>query len=266
MTDKYDRIGDTYDTTRRADPKIVQTLRHHVDLRPSGQYLDIGCGTGNYTTALNKIGGKWTGLEPASEMLDLARKKDGSIDWVQGGAEALPFEDDTIDGVICTAAIHHFTDLGKAFREMGRVLRPNGKLVIFTATPDQVSRYWITHYFPEMMKKDYEQLPSIDQMESHLQAIQLRIVEIEPFYITNEIEDFLFFSGKHRPSMYLSHDIRNGMSCFRTLISDDELASGLASLKNDIEDGSIDRIIDESHNDLGDYCFVVVANTQPRDA
>ena len=265
MTDIYDRIGDTYDTTRTPDPQVLKILRRHIDLQPSIRYLDIGCGTGNYTTELNKIGGKWTGLEPSSHMLALAKKKDGSIDWIHGSAESLPFENDTFDGVICTLAVHHFTDLGKAFREIDRVLRPNGKLVMFTATPEQVSRYWLTHYFPEMMERDSEKLPSVNQMESHLKTTQLRIFEIEPFYITNETADFFCYSGKYRPSMYLSEKFRNGISSFRTLISDDELTRGLALLKNDIEDGTINRIIDDSHNDLGDYCFVVVENNQPRD-
>ena len=258
MTDIYNRIGDTYDTTRRADPQILESLKDHIDLRPSGRYLDIGCGTGNYTAGLNKIGGKWVGLDPSSHMLDLANKKDGSIDWIKGSAELLPFEKGAFDGVICTAAIHHFSDIEKAFREVDRVLRPNGKLVIFTATPEQVSRFWLTHYFQEMMERDAAQLPSLGQMEAHFETTPLQIVEIEPFNITNETLDFLFYSGKYRPAMYLSEKIRNGMSPFRTIISDEELTRGLALLKSDIEDGTIDQIIDDSHNELGDYCFVVI--------
>jgi ubiquinone/menaquinone biosynthesis C-methylase UbiE len=199
-------------------------------------------------------------------MLDAAKKKDASIDWVHGRAECLPFENDTFDSVICTLAIHHFTDLGQALGEVGRVLRPAGKFVIFTVTPEQTRGYWLTHYFPEMMERDTEKLPSIGQIEACLQTIDLRVVEIEPFLITNETVDFFFYSGKYRPSMYLSENIRNGMSSFRMLISDAELSRGLASLENDIADGTINRIIDDHHDDLGDYCFVVFENKQPREA
>ena len=143
MAEIYDRIGDTYDTTRTPDTQVLKSLMSHIDLRPTSRCLDIGCGTGNYTTDLNKIGGSWTGLEPSSQMLDAAKKKDGSIDWVHGRAEFLPFENDTFDSVICTLAIHHFIDLGQALREVGRVLRPAGKFVIFTVTPDQTRSYWL---------------------------------------------------------------------------------------------------------------------------
>ena len=48
------------------------------------------------------------------------------------------------------------------------------------------------------------------------------------------------------------------MSCFRARISDAELAAGLARLAADIADRSIDRIIAESLNDIGDYCFIAM--------
>jgi len=265
MTEIYDRIGDTYDTTRAPDPKVVESLGNQIDLRPSGQYLDIGCGTGNYTTELNKVGGTWTGLEPSAQMLDLANEKDGSINWIKGSAEDLPFENDIFDGVMCTLAVHHFTDLGTAFREVDRVLRPGGKFVIFTVTPEQESSFWLNNYFPEMMARDAKQLPSIGQTEAHVQTTQLRLAEIEPFFITNETVDFFFYSGKHRPAMYLSEKIRNGMSPFRLLISDEELTKGLAMLENDIANGTINRLIDESHNDLGDHCFVVFEKAHTAD-
>ena len=58
--------------------------------------------------------------------------------------------------------------------------------------------------------------------------------------------------------MHLSDDIRAGMSCFRARISDAELAAGLARLAADIADRSIDRVIAESFNDIGEYCFTAM--------
>ena len=58
--------------------------------------------------------------------------------------------------------------------------------------------------------------------------------------------------------MYLSEDIRVGMSCFCARILDAGLAAGLTRLAADIADRSIDRIIAESLNDIGDYCFIAM--------
>ena len=62
MAQLYDRIGGGYDVTRRADPIIAGRLAHHLALGSSGNYLDIACGTGNYTSTLAAVGGTWTGV------------------------------------------------------------------------------------------------------------------------------------------------------------------------------------------------------------
>jgi ubiquinone/menaquinone biosynthesis C-methylase UbiE len=48
----YNTIGKTYDTTRKPDPEIVQTLIRLIQPKAKGHYLDIACGSGNYTNAL----------------------------------------------------------------------------------------------------------------------------------------------------------------------------------------------------------------------
>ena len=64
MSALYDQIGDGYDTTRRADPAIVRRLAAYLALAPGRRYLDVGCGTGNYTAALAALGGVWHGVDP----------------------------------------------------------------------------------------------------------------------------------------------------------------------------------------------------------
>jgi 2-polyprenyl-3-methyl-5-hydroxy-6-metoxy-1,4-benzoquinol methylase len=73
----YDQIGKTYDETRQADPFILGRLALH--LNPAGTasdapYLDIGCGTGNYTSALFRLGLKMTGLDASVIMFWVAEK------------------------------------------------------------------------------------------------------------------------------------------------------------------------------------------------
>ena len=52
----YNTIGKTYDTTRKADPEIAQKITRLLCVEPQKTYLDIGCGSGNYTGALNRLG------------------------------------------------------------------------------------------------------------------------------------------------------------------------------------------------------------------
>ena len=118
----YDRIGAGYDETRRPDLRIVERLV--LALRPSAgrRYLDLACGTGNYTCAMANRGWEWSGIDASGRMLEVARRRSNRISWQLGRAEALPYDDATFDGIICTLATHHFEDRPQAFREARRVL------------------------------------------------------------------------------------------------------------------------------------------------
>ncbi len=256
----YDHIGDHYDTTRAADEDIVARLARHLNVKPKARYLDIGCGTGNYTIALRAYGGRWVGLDPSAQMLGQAQQKATSIGWIQGVAEAPPFYNHQFDGAISVLALHHFTDIPKAFRAIDRLLCPGGRFILFIITPAQTQYYWLHHYFPEMLKADAQKLPTLTHLEAGLKQTGLTLCAVEPFYITPKTRDFFFYSGKYRPEIYLSQTVRDNMSPFRTLISPAELSRGLKRLERDINRGTIDDIIAtyEYENEQGDYCFAII--------
>ena len=58
MDARYDTIGVGYDATRRADPYIAGRLAHHLAIGAESTYLDVACGSGNYTVALAGLGGR----------------------------------------------------------------------------------------------------------------------------------------------------------------------------------------------------------------
>jgi len=65
MKTKYDRIGDNYNLTRKADTFISDRLFYHLNPDKNKQYLDLGCGTGNYTIELFKKGVRIIGIDPS---------------------------------------------------------------------------------------------------------------------------------------------------------------------------------------------------------
>jgi ubiquinone/menaquinone biosynthesis C-methylase UbiE len=95
--------------------------------------LDIACGTGALTLAASEHAGPEgavTGLDPNPAMLAVAREKPVAIDWREGRAEALPFDDASFDAVVCQFGLMFFDDAPRAFAEMQRVLAPGGRLAV----------------------------------------------------------------------------------------------------------------------------------------
>ncbi len=143
MKTKYDEIGIDYNQTRKADAFLLDRLWFHLNASIEKQFLDIGCGTGNYTIELNRRGLSLIGVDPSEEMLKIARSKNDRIDWRPGKAEAIPVADECIDGVVASLTLHHWIDLNRGFNELHRILKPDGNLVIFTSTPRQMQGYWL---------------------------------------------------------------------------------------------------------------------------
>lgn len=250
----YNEIGDNYDITRKADPHIVRKLAELTNIENNKKYLDIACGTGNYTFELNKLGGQWFAFDQSEKMLREAKLKTDLIAWSCFDVAQLGYDDKQFDGAICSLAIHHFPNLDSAFAEIARVLKPNSKLIIFSSTPEQMQHYWLTYYFPQMMEKSCRQMPSIESIQNSLAKCDLKISAIEPFFITPDLEDFFLYSGKFRPEIYLSQSVRNGISSFKNLCSKFELESGLTRLAADIESKTVN--IKPDDNSIGDYMFI----------
>src|SRR5260370_22666892 len=118
----YDRIGLGYDDTRQADPYLRSRLIHHLRPSPSGRYLDIGSGTGNYTFAMHQADVEICGLEVSPIMLEAAKRKAPAIAWVNACAEAIPFASASFDGATCTFVHHHLSDPVASFQESHRLL------------------------------------------------------------------------------------------------------------------------------------------------
>ncbi|MFA6261575.1 MAG: class I SAM-dependent methyltransferase [Bacteroidia bacterium] len=254
----YDRIGTGYNTTRKADPYIAGELIRLLDAEQEGNYLDIGCGTGNYTSALYQAGIAICGVDPSDSMLEIARKKHPQIDWKKGTAEAIPFPDQTFDGIIGTLTIHHWSDLKRGFGELGRVLKPKGKIVLFTSTPEQMKGYWLNHYFPDMLQKSIEQMPEVDAIQEALSGTSLTLDQQVKYFIEANLQDQFMYIGKEQPEIYFNEIVRNGISSFANLAHAPEVKHGLEQLKTDIQTGKIQEIMSHYKNDKGDYLFMCI--------
>jgi len=258
MNATYDLIGLNYNASRKADPQIFERLLYHLSPATNGLYLDIGCGTGNYTKEFAKRDYQFIGVDPSITMLSVANAKTSNVTWQQGTAETISLPSETIDGVIATLTIHHWENLEQGFKRLSEVLKPDGKIVIFTSDPAQMKGYWLCHYFPEMMENSAAQMPTLELIEQVLLKCGLTLVTTEKYFIDPKLQDLFLYSGKHHPGRYLDPDFRRGISSFSSLANETEVKEGLLQLEADIESGQIDKIISKFENNLGDYLFISV--------
>lgn len=112
----------------------VMKQRQKVVPLAGGRVLEIGVGSGHnipfYSTdQLDHL----FALDPSAEMLDIARRQmeqyDIPIDYLQGGAEAIPLEDHSVDSILITYTLCSIQELASSFSEMRRVLKPGGQLI-----------------------------------------------------------------------------------------------------------------------------------------
>ena len=134
----FDRIAPVYDVMNRVMTvgldRRWRRLTVEAVVQPGFRVLDACCGTGDLAIAAEREGGIVTGLDFSAEMLGRARRKSGTIDWVEGDALALPFPDGTFDAATVGFGVRNVADLEAGLRDLRRVLRPCGRLAILEIT------------------------------------------------------------------------------------------------------------------------------------
>src|SRR5690606_39210106 len=108
------------------------------------------------------------------------------------------------------------------FKELNRVLYPKSQYLIFTSSPAQMRSYWLSHYFPEMMRKAIAQMPDPEQMKEALSRCGFDLVKRELYVVQPDLKDQFLYVGKERPELYLNKEIRKGISSFAMLTDKDE--------------------------------------------
>ena len=141
----FDRIASVYDLMN----SVMTAGLHHrwrsraADLAAVGEgsrALDVATGTGDLAIELKRrVGpsGEVVGSDFSEGMLDLARDKADDISFEHGNALELPYDDDSFDAATVGFGARNFSDLPQGLREMTRVVRPGGRVVVLEITTPQ---------------------------------------------------------------------------------------------------------------------------------
>ncbi len=136
---------------------VVREIRAH---NPKGTIVDIGCGPGYLINVIAQSSPRLhiIGVDISEEMLKTARGKLCSsdlkkrIEYRRGDVQNLPFENNTIDFVVCTFSLHHWSNPDEALQEIYRVLKYQGQFLIFDLRRDcRRLFYWLLRFLTKFI-------------------------------------------------------------------------------------------------------------------
>lgn len=141
VKDYFKRTASRWDEMRREffDTELGRMIVRRAEIKLGDIVVDVGCGTGFLTSqAAKAVGrrGKVIGIDLSEEMLEKAYENmtktgnKGNVEFKIGDAENIPLEDEIADAVIGNMILHHCPEPKSAIREMARILKTNGRLVL----------------------------------------------------------------------------------------------------------------------------------------
>jgi SAM-dependent methyltransferase len=146
IRESYDRIADEY--TRRIFGELAHKpfdrellIRFAAQVGDKGEVCDMGCGPGHVARYLHEAGARVVGLDLSPRMIENARKLNPDLTFRVGNMMDLDLEDETLAGIASFYSIVNIPQesLPLVFREMARVLQPNGRLFLAFHTGDGVT-------------------------------------------------------------------------------------------------------------------------------
>jgi SAM-dependent methyltransferase len=207
--DLYDRIGRTYTSTRRPDPRIAAAILGA--LGDARTVLNVGAGAGNYEPADREV----VALEPSPVMI--AQRPRDAVPAVQGRAEELPFADGSFDAVMAILSDHHWSDRRRGLAELRRVARD--RVVLFNANPGEADLFWLTaEYLPEFLELIAPRYRRRGAWEQELRHA-LGSVELTRVPVPYDCTDGFYGAYWRRPEAYLDPRVRAGISVFAQVSS-----------------------------------------------
>ena len=220
-----------YDVARKLPPQTqtqwLETLKDSLPQHAITQVLDLGCGTGRFTTGLSKtFECPVIGVEPSNAMLSVARSQVApNVEWKLGAAEEIPLQDEAVDLVFMSQVFHHLVRPGQALREINRVLTPAGYLAIRNGTLEHNEDLAWLRFFPGAREIEDERTPSQQEIKATVCAGSFELIShqtINQLFATSNDEYFEKISQRGLSALILIGDeaFQSGLQRFQDWVKE----------------------------------------------
>jgi SAM-dependent methyltransferase len=235
----YNQVADKYTQYRGVVPGVLERLTSC--LGATSKVLEVGCGTGNYISAIDAaVGCSCWGTDPSEQMLRQAVEQSRRVQFQVGRAEQIEFPDGSFDRVFSVDVIHHVQDRAAFFREAWRVLQEGGEVWTVTDSEEIIRRrHPLATYFPETIEVDLARYPAIAELK--------RLMEQAGFQQVDEFE--VHFP---KPCTDISPYREKAFSCLH-LIPEDAHRRGVQRMEHDLQLGPI----------IGTSSYLVLSGSRP---
>ena len=178
---QFDRAAATYDSVADLQRHMGNSLLNRIqatDVAIDSQLIDLGCGTGELLKQLEQASfSNLVGLDLSSQMIAIAKQKAPSASFLHAEIESVPVDGESFDIVVSNAAIQ-WCDTERATGEIGRLLRPEGKLWL-TAFTEGTLRQWHDAFVSGGFESRVHALPCQQEIEATFVAAAFDNVKIQ---------------------------------------------------------------------------------------
>lgn len=135
IADEWEHVGTYKSETNKRLKVVFEELLNGINIK-NKKFLDAGCGLGYFSKVAVSKNASVTGIDIGDKLIDKCIKAVREANFIEGAVTQIPFKDKFFDIVLCTEVIEHVEEPIKAVRELFRVVKPGGYIII--TTPNKI--------------------------------------------------------------------------------------------------------------------------------